>query len=314
MLRTTLARLVTFGALPLAALRLAPLLGASLLLVAQPARADGVFDVCKGESRTAVAGTGKLAIAVVYPDEFSVKPTPAMRNAVGEQLAKREKAMIVPAKDVLAARALVGEKRWADKALECGLAPSLVAVLGQKHPNLSTARAQVSCDDKNACELHIDLERHGRPTAERFVRYAAPLTGPKDKVATISAAAAHLEAKGPPPDAPTAGLATKDLAVGNLRVRSDVDGALQVDRAIEASTAVAACGPKHRKATDVRGYWADWKLSARGNPFAVTVKPFGGVDPADTAAADCIRKALTATQLACPRDGSSLTVRTAICL
>ncbi|MDB4955645.1 MAG: hypothetical protein JWO36_3214 [Myxococcales bacterium] len=286
----------------------------ALILVAGRARADGVFDVCKGESKTAVAGTGKLSIAVVYPDEFPVKPTPAMRNSVGEQLAKREKAIIVPAKDVLAARALVGEKRWTDKAVECGLAPSLVAVLGLKHPNLSTARAQVSCDDKNKCELIIDLERHGRPTAERFARYAAPLTGPKDKVATISAAAAHLESKGAPPDAPAAGLATTELAVGNLRVRSDIDGALEIDRTIEATAAVAACAPKGRKPHDVRGYWADWKLSARGNPFQVTVKPFGGVDPADTAAADCLRKALTAIQLACPRDASTATVRTAICL
>ena len=66
-------------------------------LAAGSARADGTFDVCKGESRTAVAGTGKLAIAVVYPDDFPVTPTPAMRNAVGAQLAKREKAIIVPA-------------------------------------------------------------------------------------------------------------------------------------------------------------------------------------------------------------------------
>jgi hypothetical protein len=170
------------------------------------------------------------------------------------------------------------------------------------------------CDDKNACELRIDLERHGRPTAERFMRYSAPLSGPKDKLATISAAAAKLAAKGAPPDAPKAGLAVTELPSGVVTVRSDVDGALELDRAMEASAAIAACGPKGRKPNDIRGYWADWKLTARGNATSITVRPFGGADPTDDAAAECIRKALQATQLACPRDGKVTSVRTAICL
>ena len=32
------------------------------------AQVGDVFQVCKGESRTVVAGTGKMSIAVVYPD------------------------------------------------------------------------------------------------------------------------------------------------------------------------------------------------------------------------------------------------------
>ena len=103
-----------------------------------------------------------------------------------------EKAKIVPAKDVFAATALVKEKRWSAKVEACGVAPSLVAVLGQKHTNLATATAEVTCDAAGPCELHIDIERHGRSTAERWVRYAVPLAGPKDQLKTITAAAPKL--------------------------------------------------------------------------------------------------------------------------
>ena len=284
-----------------------------VLASASTARADSVFDVCKAESKPAVAGTGKLSIAVVYPSDFPVTTTPQMRNAVGERIARAEKAKIVPAKDVEAAKKLVGEKKWSDKSDVCGYAPSLVAVLGLKHKNLSTAHAQVACTG-DRCELIIDLERHGRPTAERWVRYVAPLVGPKDQLATIQAAAPKLVAKGAPPDVPTAGLAVKELAAGSVYVRSDIDGALELDRTMEASPAFAACGPKGRKAHDIRGYYAEWKLSARGNPMQVMVKPFAGRDPADDKAAECLRKAMEATQLACPRDGKVAAVKTAICL
>lgn len=291
--------------------RLTPIV--ALLLAASTAHAQDVFEVCKGESKTVVAGTGRPSIAVVYPTDFPVTTTPQMRNAVGARIARLEKAKIVPAKDVEAAKTLVGEKKWSDKSDVCGYAPSLVAVLGIRHPNLSTAHAEVACTG-NSCELIVDLERHGRPTAERWVRYVAPLKGAKDKVATIQAAAGKLVAKGAPPDVPTAGLAVKELATGKVTVRSDVDGALETDRTIEASEAMAACAPKGRKPHDVRGYWAEWTLSARGNPYQVMVKPFAGRDPADAKAAECLKKALEKTQLACPRDGKPVPVKTAICL
>ncbi len=286
----------------------------TLLGLAAPASAGDVFDVCKGESKTVVAGTGQLSIAVVYPSDFPVTTTPVMRNAVGEALALAEKAKIVPAKDVEAAKKLVGEKKWSDKNDQCGYAPSLVAVLGLVHPNLSTAHAQIACSG-DACQLIVDLERHGKPTAQRFVRYVAPLAGPKDKVDTITAAAKHLTAKGAPPDAPKLGLAVSELATGSVTTRSDADGALELDRAMEANAAFAACGPKKRKsAHDVRGYWAEWKLNARGTAMEVMVKPFGGADPQDDDAAKCLKKALQQMQMACPRDGKVTPVKTAICL
>jgi hypothetical protein len=289
----------------------------SLLLLAALAgssRAQNAFEVCKGESKAAVEGKGKIAIAVVYPGDFPVKTTPAMRNAVGAALAKAEKGIIVPAKDVEWAKRLVDNKKWTEKSEACGYSPSLVAVLGQKHKNLSTAHASVTCTDDQTCELRVDLERHGKPSAERWVRYIAPLAGAKDKVATIQKAAPKLAAKGAPPDAPKAGLAQKELPPGIVTVRSDVDGALELDRAMESNPAFAACAPKNRKKHDVRGYWADWKLNAQGTAMEIMVKPFGGVDPSDEEASKCLRKALQDTQMACPRDGKILTVRTAICL
>ena len=104
----------------------AVLLGSSLI-----ARADSVFEVCKGESKTAVAGTGKMSIAVVYPEGFPATTTPVMRNAIGAVLARAERAKIVPAKDVEAATKLVTGRKWTDKSDVCGFAPSLIAVLGQ---------------------------------------------------------------------------------------------------------------------------------------------------------------------------------------
>jgi len=83
---------------------------------------------------------------------------------------------------------------------------------------------------------------------------------------------------------------------------------------MESNPAFAACAPKGRKPHDIRGYWADWKLNAKGGVFRVQVQPFGGKDPADAAAADCLKKALEQTQLPCPRDGKPIDVRTAICL
>jgi hypothetical protein len=288
----------------------------ALTALAGTAHADGnVFEVCKGESRTVVAGTGRMSIAVVYPDDFPVTTTPVMRNAVGARLASGEGAKIVPAKDVEAARKLVSGRQWAEGGDACGLAPSLIAVLGTRHPNLTTAHAAVVCDDKDACTLQVDLERHGKPSAERWVRYTAPLAGAKAKVDTITRAAPKLVAKkGAPPDRRSPGMAVSELPSGVVTVRSDVDGALEVDRAMEASPAFAACRPKTRKAHDIRGYWAEWKLSARGNPFQAFVKPFAGRDPADQTVAECLRRALESTQVSCPRDGKVIAVKTAICL
>jgi hypothetical protein len=295
------------------AMRFTAIMLAGLLLGAGSAEANNVFEVCKGESKTVVAGKGRFSVGVVYPTDFPVTTTPAMRNAVGARIATLEKAKIVPAKDVEAAKKLVGEAKWSDKHDVCGYAPSLVAVLGMKHTNLTTAHAAVTCTGE-ACELVVDLERHGRPTAARWVRYVAPLKGAKDKVATIQAAARKLVAKGPPPDVPTAGLAVKELADGKVTVRSDADGALETDRIMEANAAVAACAPKGRKPHDVRGYWAEWMLSAKGTPYRAMVKPFAGRDPNDAKAADCLKKALEKLQLACPRDGKPVAVKTAICL
>ncbi|MBA3454665.1 MAG: hypothetical protein H0T42_16380 [Deltaproteobacteria bacterium] len=293
-------------------LRAAFLLAALTALTA-PAQADGIFDVCKGESKTAVAGTGKPSIAVVYLNDFPVTTTGPMRNAVAATLAKAEKAKIVPAKDVDAAKKLVDEKKWNDKSDACGQAPSLVAVLGQRHPNLETATASVGCTG-DTCELWVDLERHGARSKDRWVRYVAPLTGPNDQLKTIQAAGPKLVAKGVPPDAPKAGLAAAALEVGVVTVRSSTDGALESDRILESNAALAACGPKGRKKHDVRGYWAEYKLSAKGNPFQTMVKAFGGRDPADEKASDCLKKAIEATQLRCPRDGKVTEVKTAICL
>ncbi len=285
-----------------------------VVVLAGPAHADGVFDVCKGESKTIVPGTGQMSIAVIYPDDFPGRTTRQVLFPIGSRLATAEHAKILLGAEVDAALKLVTDRHWSEASNACSTAPSLEAVLGQKHSNLSTARASIACDDSGACELHLDLERHGRPSAERFVRYAAPLVGSKDNLATIAAAAPKLVAKGPPPDAPKAGLAVAELAPGIVTTRSDADGALEIDRSMETNPAFAACAPKGRKSHDIRGYWADWKLSALGTAMEVFVKPFGGVDPADAQAADCLRKVMQHMQVACPRDGKVVPVHTAICL
>jgi hypothetical protein len=287
-----------------------------LMSISMPAvaRADSVFDVCKGESKAIVSGTGQMSIAVIYPDDFPGRTTREVLYPIGVRLAIAEHAKILLGADVDAALKLVRERHWSEKANACSSAPSLAAVLGQNHPNLSTAHVSIACYDKDTCDLRIDLERHGRPTAERWVRYSAPLAGPKDSTKVIAAAAPKLADKGPPPDALTAGLAVFELSPGVVRTRSDVDGALELDRTMEASDAIAACGPKGRKPNDIRGYWADWKLSALGTAMEVQVSPFGGVDPKDKEAAACLTKALRTLQLECPRDGKVTPVRTAICL
>jgi len=288
-----------------------------ILLVAMTARlahADDVYAVCKGESKRVVAGTGKLSIAIVMPDDFPGRTERRVVFPIGERLAVAEKATVILVADVDAAIKLVGAKHWTEKSDACSASPSLVAVLGQKHPNVSTAHTSIVCGDASTCELRIDLERHGRPSAERWVRYVAPLKGAKDDLKAIAAAAPKLVAKGAPPDAPTVGLAVEALTLGTVRVRSDVDGALEADKIMESSPAFATCGPKNRKPHDIRGYWAEWMLNAKGGVFRASVTPFQGKDPADATAADCLRKALEATQLPCPRDGNSIKVTTAICL
>ena len=294
--------------------RLAALTISVAVSLSTTAHADGVFDVCKGESKAIVTGTGQMSIAVIYPDDFPGRTTRTVLYPIGVRLAIAEKAKILLGADVDAALKLVKERHWSEKANACTSAPSLAAVLGQKHPNLSTAYASIACDDKNACQLIVDLERHGRPSAERWVRYTAPLAGAKDDLKVIAAAAPKLTAKGAPPNAPTAGLAVAELTQGNVRTRSDADGALELDRSMEASEAFAACAPKNRKPHDIRGYWADWKLSALGTAMEVQVHPFGGADPADKTAAECLTKALRTLQMECPRDGKVTPVRTAICL
>lgn len=286
---------------------------ASVVLVASAghARAQDAFEVCKGESKMAVAGTGKPSIAMVYLNDFPVTTTPQMRNAVAAQIATFEKAKIVPAKDVEAAKKLVDAKKWDEKSEACGQAPSLIAALGQKHPNLSTGTVTVACEG-DKCVLNVDLERHGRHSKDRWVRYTAPLSAPKDKIKVATIQAAKLKVNGLPPDAPKAGLEVGELAPGTVTVRSNADGSLESDRIMENNPAFAACSPKGKKV--MRGFWAEWKLSAKGNPFQVQVKPFAGRDPLDAQAAECLKKALEATQLRCPRDGKVADVKTAICL
>jgi hypothetical protein len=283
-----------------------------LALTAGRAQAQDAFEVCKGESKMSVAGTGKPTIAMVYLNDFPVTTTPAMRNAVAAQIARFEKAKIVAAKDVEAAKKLVDEKKWDDKSEACGQAPSLIAALGQKHPNLSTGTVTVACEG-DTCVLNVDLERHGRGSKDRWVRYTAPLNVAKDKIKVATIQSAKLKLNGVPPDAPKAGLAVGELAPGTVTVRSDVDGSLESDAIMENNPAFAACSPKTGKKV-MRGFWAQWKLSAKGNPFQIQVKPFAGRDPADAQAAECLKKALEATQLRCPRDGKVVDVKTAICL
>src|SRR5215468_9246912 len=192
----------------------------ALLIVLAPTvvRADhGVFDVCKGESKHIVAGTGQLSIALVFPNDFPGRTTREVLFPIGEALAKAERARVILVADVDAAIKLARERQWSDKTNACGSAPAFAAVLGQKYPNLSTAHVSIECGDK--CELHVDLERHGRPSAERWVRYVAPLASDKPSTRMIAAAGAKLVAKGVPPNAPKAGLAVGQLADGSVTTR-----------------------------------------------------------------------------------------------
>jgi hypothetical protein len=279
----------------------------ALLASSTVARAD-VFDVCKGESKKIVDGKGQLSIALVFPDDFPGRTSREVLFPIGAKLATAEKAKVILVADVDRAIKLVGMKRWDEKSDACGTAPSINAVLGQKYGNLSTAH--VALKDG---ELIIDLERHGFQSAERWVRYTAPVTDPKSTKA-IAAAAPKLTAKGAPPDAPQLGLVVDKLTIGKIRVRSDVDGALEADKIMEATPAIAQCSIPGRKPHDVRGYWAEWQLSAKGTVYQALVKPFAGRDPKDETAAECIKKALEATQLPCPRDAKPIKVKTAICL
>lgn len=288
------------------------LIAGALALTAGHARAQDAFEVCKGESKMVVAGTGKPTIAMVYLNDFPVTTTPAMRNAVAAQIATFEKAKIVAAKDVEAAKKAVDTSKWDDKSEACGQAPTLVAALGLKHPNLSTGTVTVACEG-DACVLNVDLERHGRHSKDRWVRYTAPLKVAKDKIKLATIQGAKLKVNGVPPDAPTAGLEVGELAPGTVTVRSNADGSLESDRIMENNPAFAACSPKSGKKV-MRGFWAEWKLSAKGNPYQAQVKPFAGRDPLDAQAAECLKKALEKTQLRCPRDGKVADVKTAICL
>jgi hypothetical protein len=276
------------------------------------AYAQDAFEVCKGESKLVVAGTGKPSIAMVYTNDFPVTTTPAMRNAVAAQIATFEKAKIVPAKDVEAAKKAVDASKWDDKSEACGQAPTLRAALGQKWTNLTTGTVTVACEG-DACVLNVDVERHGRHSKDRWARYTADLKVAKDKIKLATIQSAKLKANGAPPDAPKAGLEVGELAPGTVTVRSDVDGSLESDQIMENNPAFAACSPKSGKKV-MRGFWAQWKLSAKGNPFQIQVKPFAGRDPLDAQAAECLKKALEATQLRCPRDGKVVDVKTAICL
>src|SRR3569833_2256834 len=150
-----------------------------VLLASTAARADGVYDVCKGESKRIVTGNGQMSIAFVYPDDFPGRTSREVLYPIGVRLAQAEKAKIILVADVDKAMKLVKEKHWKDNQTACGTAPAFEPVLGQTHPNLSTAKVSIECDGATKCELHVDLERPGRPSAERYVRYAAPLVGSK---------------------------------------------------------------------------------------------------------------------------------------
>src|SRR5512132_3642252 len=118
----------------------------ALVSVSATAYADNVFDVCKGESKTIVAGTGQMSIAPIYPDDFPGRTTREVLYPIGVRLAIAEKAKILLGAEVDKAIQLVRDRHWSEKANACTSAPSLAAVLGQKHANLSTAHVSIACD------------------------------------------------------------------------------------------------------------------------------------------------------------------------
>src|SRR5215510_7600956 len=101
----------------------------AMMLLAAPAVAGsgGVFDVCKGESKAVVAGTGQMSIAFIYPDDFPGRTTREVLFPIGERLAKAEKAKVILVADVDAAIKLVRERHWSEKADACTAAPGLAA-------------------------------------------------------------------------------------------------------------------------------------------------------------------------------------------
>ncbi|HEY1551318.1 MAG TPA: hypothetical protein VGG28_25995, partial [Kofleriaceae bacterium] len=118
---------------------------------AAPAYADGVFDVCKHESKTVVPGTGQMSIAVIYPDDFPGRTTRQVLFPIGSRIAVAEHAKILLGAEVDVANKLVTDRHWSESGNACSTAPSLEAVLGQKHANLTTARASIACDGANKC-------------------------------------------------------------------------------------------------------------------------------------------------------------------
>ena len=140
-----------------------------VLGLAGTAHADGVFDVCKGESKTVVPGTGQMSIAVIYPDDFPGRTTRQVLYPIGARLAIAEHAKILLGAEVDAALKLVAERHWSEAGNACSTAPSLEAVLGQKHSNITTARASIACDD--AGEVRAPRRsRAPRPAVRRALR------------------------------------------------------------------------------------------------------------------------------------------------
>src|SRR5262249_26389481 len=68
---------------------------AALLIPASAYGGGSVFEVCKGESKPVVAGTGQLSIAFIYPDDFPGRTTREVLYPIGVRLAKAEKAKVI---------------------------------------------------------------------------------------------------------------------------------------------------------------------------------------------------------------------------
>ena len=74
-----------------------------------------------------------MSIARIYPDDFPGRTTREVLYPIGVRLAIAEKAKILLGADVDEAIKLVRDRHWSEKANACTSAPSLAAVLGQKH-------------------------------------------------------------------------------------------------------------------------------------------------------------------------------------